>query len=89
MMRKILLYTAIMGVAGCKYAPENGTKSAVPFSGERAALPGAPYGLAPTNAELLDESGELALYSGDTAADVAYNETQRNAEPQAPAIRFF
>ena len=56
---------------------------------QRAVSPGLQYGVAPKNAELLDESGELALFSGETAADVAYNETQRNAEPRCPRNSLF
>ncbi len=45
-----------------------------PFSEERAALLGSPYNSSPRNAKLLAESGALALFSGETAQDSAYNE---------------
>ena len=88
-MKTILVGTVLAVVAGCVYAPEGDTRDAAPFSGNRAARPGTPHGLAPANAELLDESGELALFAGETAADAAYNETQRNAEPRCPRNSLF
>ena len=45
-------------------------------------LPGSKYTGVPRRAKFLGESGELALFSGETAADVAYNRTQENAEPR-------
>ena len=67
----LLLAAALAVVAGCKY--DRGVKSAVPVSGEWLALMGLPCVEAPANAELLDESGALALFSGETAEDSVSN----------------
>ena len=47
------------------------------FSVERLALLGSPYATEPKDAKLLNEYGNLALFSGETEADVAFN-----AEPE-------
>ena len=67
----LLLAAALAVVAGCKY--DRGVKSAVLVSGEWLALMGLPCVEAPANAELLDESGALALFSGETAEDSVSN----------------
>ena len=65
-------------------APDGGAESAAPFSRERVSLPGAPYAAAPEKAELLDESGALALFAGLTAEDVAYNKDKRLHDSETP-----
>lgn len=47
------------------------------FSVERLALLGSPYATEPKDAKLLNEYGNLALFSGETEADVVFN-----AEPE-------
>lgn len=52
--------------------------SALPrFSDEQLAMLGSPYKGEPKDAELLNEYGDLALFSGKTDADIAFN-----AEPE-------
>lgn len=80
-VKSILVCAVLAAVAGCKYVPEDGTESVAPFSRGGKVLPGTKYMGVPRNAKLFCESGGLALVSGETAADVAYNKTQRNAEP--------
>lgn len=60
----LALVTLVVG--GCKY--------------DKAALPGVPYVTEPKKVELLDEAGDLALFSGETESDVAFNEAARDAE---------
>ena len=67
----LLLAVALAVVAGCKY--ERGGESIVRSSDEWSALTGLPCVTKPGNAKLLDESGALALFSGETAEDSASN----------------
>ena len=53
----------------------NGGKSATPFSEEQLALFGSPYHAEPKNAKLLNKYGNLALFSGETEADVTANQS--------------
>ena len=72
--KSILIAAAMMAIVGCKcLSAEEGT-SAAPFSGDRAVLPGSLCAAAPAKAKLLHESGTLALFSGETAEDTAFNE---------------
>jgi len=64
-------YAALAVVAGCRHVPDGNAESAVMFSGGRTALPGSPCAAAPTKAKLLHEVGTLALFSGETTADIA------------------
>ena len=66
---------ALAVVAGCRHVPDDCTESAAPFSGDRAVLPGSLCAAAPAKAKLLHESGTLALFSGETAEDNAFNES--------------
>ena len=77
----LLLAVVLAVVAGCKY--DRGVKSAVPVSGEWLALMGLPCVEAPANAELLDESGALALFVGETAEDTDSNKA-RDDDPDRP-----
>lgn len=70
----VVCCAALAVVAGCRHVPDDCTESVAPFSGDRAVLPGSPCGAAPAKAELLHESGTLALFSGETAEDTAFNE---------------
>ena len=73
-MKMVLAIVAAMAVAtGCRCVSEGGRESAAPFSDACAELPGTPYGAEPVEAELLDESGAFALFSGETAEDAAFN----------------
>ena len=58
---------------GCRYTPGGCTESAAPLSGERLAALGAPYATKPKDAKLLYESGNLALFSAESAEDAALN----------------
>ena len=60
---------ALAVVAGCKYDQVGETIAR--SSDKWPALTGLPCVEAPVNAELLDESGALALFSGETAEDSA------------------
>ena len=77
----LLLVVALAVVAGCRH--DQGGKSAAPLSGEWAALIALPCVAAPGNAELLDESGALALYVGETAKDSDSNKAT-DADPDRP-----
>ena len=70
----LLLVAALAVVAGCRY--DQGGKSAASVSGEWPALTALPCVAAPGEAELLYESGELALYAGETAEDSAHNKAR-------------
>ena len=73
MNKTMLFVVALAAVAGCKASKHGDTGPAAPFSGARAVLPGSPYAV-PLDAKLLDESGALALFAGETAEDVNSNE---------------
>ena len=65
---------ALAVVAGCRHVPDGDAESAAMFSGGRTVLPGSPYVAAPAKSKLLHEVGALALFSGETAEDTAFNE---------------
>ena len=65
---------ALAVVAGCRHVPDGDAESAAMFSGDRTVLPGSPCATVPAKAKLLHESGTLALFSGETAEDTAFNE---------------
>lgn len=75
----VFFSTMLAALAGCRYVPDGDAESVVMFSGDRTVLPGVPCAAAPMKAKLLDESGTLALFSGETAEDTAFNEAH-NAE---------
>ena len=66
---------ALAVVAGCRHVPDGDAESAAMFSGDRTVLPGSSCAAVPAKAELLNESGALALFSGETAEDTAFNES--------------
>ncbi len=70
----------LTAVAGCRYAPDGNGKSTAPFSGDQVALLGTPCRAVPSGTELLYESGELALFAGETAEDSASNKAR---EPES------
>lgn len=74
MTKTILICAALAMIVGCRYMTNNGAVSVVSFSDTRAELLGTPCKAAPPKAELLAESGALALFAGETAEDSAYNE---------------
>jgi hypothetical protein len=74
--KTMLFVVALAAVAGCK-APKHGDTGPA-----RAVLPGSPHAV-PLNAKLLDESGALALFAGETAEDVNSNKA-RDANPDRP-----
>ncbi len=55
-------------------------KSAAPFSEARVAQMGTPYEEEPKNGKCLYEVGGIALFAGETAADVAHNEEVRKSK---------
>ena len=57
-----------------------GAKTVVQFSEDSAELPGTLCGVAPKEPKLLETSGNFALYSGETAADVASNKMRYNGD---------
>lgn len=67
----LLLAVTLAAVAGCKY--DRTGKSAASVSGGWPTLTRLPCVAAPANTELLDESGSLALFVGETAEDLAVN----------------
>ena len=77
----LLLVVALAVVVGCKY--DWGGDDASPLSEKWIALTELPCVAAPGKAELLDESGPLALFSGETVEDVDSNK-ERDAAPGRP-----
>lgn len=77
----LFLVAALTVVAGCKYERVGASAAAVPD--ERPPLTRLPCVAAPGNAELLDESGACALFSGETAEDIGSNKA-RDADPDRP-----
>ena len=65
------LVAAVVATAGCKY--ERSGESAAASTNKWAVLTALPCVAVPGNAKLLDESGSLALFAGETAEDTAYN----------------
>ena len=86
-MKTILACAAAVAVVGCRYRPTGGAETPRPSRGGRAAMPGSPCGAAPAKAEWLDESGELALFAGETAADAAANRSALAADREMPMLR--
>ena len=76
MNKIILLVVALAAVAGCRHVQGGSMKSAAPFSGDNATLPGVPAA-EPLNGKPLEKSGALALFSGETAEDAAFNEAEQ------------
>ena len=64
---------ALAVVTGCRHVPDGSAESVAMFSADRTVLPGSPCAAAPAKAKLLHESGTLALFSGETAEDTAFN----------------
>ena len=81
----VLLVVALAVVAGCKYGVEG--ESAARMPDKWAALTGLPCVAAPDKAELLDESGSLALFAGETAEDSAFKDKEREEHPTFPSFR--
>ena len=81
----LLLVVAFAVVVGCKY--DGGGGAAAPVPDKWAALTGLPCVAAPGNAELLDESGSLALFAGETAEDSTSNNEEREEHPDFPSFR--
>ena len=80
-----ILFVAVLLTCGCL-----STTCGVLHSGEDIApfaQAGLPFELVPNNAELLDESGALALFSGETAEDTAYNKTNSYASRNSLFLR--
>ena len=77
----LLFVVALAVVVGCKY--DWGGGAVAPLSEKWSVLTELPCVAAPGNAELLDESGSLALFSGETARDVESNKA-RDADPDRP-----
>ena len=82
---KLLAMAVLAVVAGCKYERE--AKSVSPFSDEKAALLGLLCEAEPGKVELLDESGTLALFAGETPEDSAFNKEEREIHPSLPCLR--
>ena len=53
----------------------------------RPVLPGVLYAGTPTDLELLDEKGSLALYCGRTAEDAAFVAAELERDPETPFWR--
>ncbi len=72
----IVMFLCLLSVGPALLLNADGSEPppAVPFPGNGSALPGSPYAAEPKKAELLDESGELALFAGETEADADSNE---------------
>ena len=74
-MKKMVMLVAAVAVFGGSAAQSASSGTSVaPFSGDRTVLPGSPCATAPAKAKLLHEAGTLALFSGETAEDTAFNE---------------
>ena len=78
---RLLLVVALTVVAGCKY--DCGGESATPSSNDWVALTALSCMAAPIDAKLLDESGDFALYVGETAEDADSNKA-RDTDPDSP-----
>ena len=59
------------------------------FSDEQLAMLGSPYKGEPKDAELLNEYGDRALYSGKTKEDIAFNAEPEREMTCVSAIRSF
>ena len=70
------------GLGGCKHAVAPSRDS-----GRARRLPGVVCAAAPKNAQLLHQVGNLALFAGETEADVLRNAAARKADPECPDIR--
>ena len=81
----LLLVVALACVAGCKYDGGGGVAAAE--SEKWPTLTRLPCVVAPGKAELLDESGSLALFSGETAEDSTSNNEEREEHPEFPSFR--
>ena len=77
-----LLAVSLVVIAGCKYDCGGG-ESVTPSSNDWAELTALPCMAAPSNAKLLDESGDFALYVGETAEDADSNKA-RDTDPDRP-----
>lgn len=85
-----LFALVMVAIIGCRYSDKSYkelvTESAAPFYDCRKAVPGMPCA-APMKAELLDEDGSIALFSGLTAGDLAANEAETAADRETPMLR--
>ena len=79
-IKLILLFVMLAVMAGCRYAHEGNDETLVPFPVTRFELLGFHYQAKPEKVELLWESGELALFAGETAEDIASNKA---GEPES------
>ena len=79
-IKLILLFVMLAVMAGCRYAYEGNDETLAPLPVTRFELLGFHYQAKPEKAELLWKSGELALFAGETAEDVAYNKAR---EPES------
>ena len=79
-MNTILFCAALAAIAGCRYESEYIAKPSTPFAATRLEQLGSDYPAKPEKAKLLCESGELALFEGETAEDSVYNKAR---EPES------
>ena len=77
MKKMMMLVVAVVVACGSVVQPAGRGKSAAPFSEARMVLPGSPCVAAPVKVKLLHESSTLALFSGETAEDTAFNEAHK------------
>ena len=79
-MNTILFCAALAAIAGCRYAAEYTGKPSASLASTRLEQLGSDYPAKPEKAKLLCESGELALFEGETAEDSACNKAR---EPES------
>lgn len=72
-VKMIFMFGVLIMVAGCRCAPEGHAKNAVRYSDKLLSLHGSPYTSEPKCAKLLNEHGDIAMFSGETEADIVFN----------------
>ena len=71
--KMIFMYAVLTVVAGCRCAADGHATNAVPHSEKLLALLESPYTSEPKCTKLFNEHGDIAMFSGETEADVAFN----------------
>ena len=69
----VVVCAVMTTIVGCRYVPDGETMLGASVLGDRIVSFESPYAAEPKEAKLLNEYGDLALFSGETEADGVFN----------------
>ncbi len=77
---------AVIVFGGCGFVAGDCAAREAAFSSECGALPGIPYRATPLDAQILYESGEFALFAGETVSDTEHNDAEGNVHEESSQL---